>query len=76
MMGTFKVEPVDFIARNTCRMCGAHRTFHLATTDHTFVPGDVTVVEVAADELRPGDIIASIIPKQRTASSFEIYRRR
>lgn len=76
----FKVEPIDFLVRNQCRICGQHRTSHFATTDHAFVPGDTATLELESSELRPGDIIAAVIPKQQgpngVTQSFEIYRRR
>jgi hypothetical protein len=77
----FKVEPIDFVERNNCRVCGTHRNFHLATTDHSFVPGDAWMAEIRASELMPGDTVASVrVPRQRTSSNEEttvwIYRRR
>lgn len=73
----FRVENVDPTLRNRCAMCALHRSFHLATTDHSFVPGDLTTVECSAKELMPGDTIAAI-PKQRDAEVplFWVYRRR
>lgn len=80
-METTRVKPVDLIARNTCLICAQHRRFHLATTDHSFVPADSWTVEIPASELQPGDTIAQV-PKHRTSPpnvvelKFWVYRRR
>lgn len=76
MSTKFRVEPIDFAERNHCRVCHAHRRFHLATTDHSFVPGDAWMFEVRASELLPGDTIASV-PKQRSSDDLLwVYRRK
>lgn len=76
-----RVVPIDPFARNLCLVCAMHRNFHLATTDHSFVPGDSWTVEVPANELKPGDTIAKLtVPRQRASSTevpkFWVYRRR